>query len=65
MGEKMRQVYKKITLFVSCAECLVDYAKVSDKIKSAMSRDVIVDGRNIFSPVAVTKAGLTYYGIGQ
>ena len=44
MGEKMRQVYKKITLFVSCAECFVDYAKVSDKIKSAMSRDVIVDG---------------------
>ena len=46
-------------------ECRVFRASDIDKIKSEMSGNVIVDGRNIFSRVAVTKAGLTYYGIGQ
>ena len=35
------------------------------KIKSLMRGDVIIDGRNIFSPEAVTDSGLTYYGIGR
>ncbi len=35
-----------------------------NKIKSEMRGNVIVDGRNIFSPEAVTEAGLIYYGIG-
>lgn len=34
-------------------------------IKEQMAGDVIVDGRNIFSPDAVRKAGMTYYGIGR
>lgn len=35
------------------------------KIKSTMRGDVIVDGRNIFSPETVRQAGLNYYGIGR
>ena len=35
------------------------------QIKSRMRGDVIVDGRNIFSPEAVRNAGLVYYGIGR
>lgn len=36
-----------------------------DQINSAMIGDVIVDGRNIFSPSAVRKAGMSYYGMGR
>ncbi len=36
-----------------------------DQIKSKMRGNVIVDGRNIFSPERVTEAGLSYYGIGR
>lgn len=36
-----------------------------EQIKSKMRGTVIVDGRNIFSPEKVTKAGLKYYGIGR
>ncbi|WP_423906571.1 UDP-glucose dehydrogenase family protein [Candidatus Spongiihabitans sp.] len=36
-----------------------------DQIKSKMRGNVIVDGRNIFSPRTVTEAGLSYYGIGR
>ncbi|WP_424946843.1 UDP-glucose dehydrogenase family protein [Candidatus Spongiihabitans sp.] len=35
------------------------------QIKSKMRGNVIVDGRNIFSPETVTAAGLSYYGIGR
>ena len=35
------------------------------RIKAAMKGDVIVDGRNIFSPEAVREAGMVYYGIGR
>ena len=35
------------------------------QIKSEMKGNVIVDGRNIFSPDAVRNAGLIYYGIGR
>lgn len=35
------------------------------QIKSKMRGNVIVDGRNIFSPEGVTDAGLIYYGIGR
>ncbi len=34
-------------------------------IKAQMRGNVIVDGRNIFSPESVAEAGLTYYGIGR
>ena len=36
-----------------------------DQIKSKMKGNVIVDGRNIFSPDAAKQAGLDYYGIGR
>ena len=35
------------------------------KINQLMQGNVIVDGRNIFSPTAVREAGMTYYGIGR
>jgi UDPglucose 6-dehydrogenase len=35
------------------------------QIKSEMKGNVVVDGRNIFSPDAVRNAGLIYYGIGR
>jgi UDPglucose 6-dehydrogenase len=35
------------------------------QIKSEMKGNVIVDGRNIFSPDAVRNAGFIYYGIGR
>ena len=35
------------------------------RIHATLKGDVIVDGRNIFQPDAVAKAGLTYYGIGR
>ena len=38
-----------------------DVAKIAEKLRG----DVIIDGRNIFSPDAVRAAGLTYYGIGR
>ena len=34
-------------------------------IKEKLKGDVIVDGRNIFSPESVRNAGLQYYGIGR
>ncbi len=34
-------------------------------IKDKMKGDVIIDGRNIFSPDAVRSTGMTYYGIGR
>ena len=34
-------------------------------IAAALAGDVVMDGRNIFSPEAVRAAGLTYYGIGR
>lgn len=36
-----------------------------EQIKAKMRGNVIVDGRNIFSPEMVTEAGLSYYGIGR
>ena len=36
-----------------------------NQIKKEMKGNVIVDGRNIFSPEAVRNAGLIYYGIGR
>lgn len=35
------------------------------KIAESLSGNIIVDGRNIFSPDAVRAAGLQYYGIGR
>ncbi len=35
------------------------------KIKSAMNGNVVIDGRNIFSPEAVREHGLIYHGIGR
>ena len=36
-----------------------------DKIKANMKGNVIIDGRNIFTPETVREAGLIYYGIGR
>lgn len=36
-----------------------------NQINSTMTGNVIVDGRNIFSPSAVNEAGMSYYGIGR
>ncbi len=36
-----------------------------NKIRSVMRGNVIVDGRNIFPPEAVTESGFIYYGIGR
>ena len=36
-----------------------------NRVASLMSGDVIIDGRNIFTPDTVREAGLTYYGIGR
>ncbi len=54
------------------ADCLVIVTewrvfRASDlvKINELMHGDVIVDGRNIFSPAAVKESGMTYYGIGR
>ena len=35
------------------------------EIKQKMKGDVVIDGRNIFSPEQAKEAGLTYYGIGR
>ncbi|MBU4381074.1 UDP-glucose/GDP-mannose dehydrogenase family protein [Candidatus Parcubacteria bacterium] len=35
------------------------------KVKGALTGDVIFDGRNLFDPKKVKKAGLKYYGIGR
>ena len=35
------------------------------RMRSAMRRPVIVDGRNIWSPERVRKRGFTYYSIGR
>ena len=40
-------------------------ALASPEIRSAMSRPVIVDGRNLLDPVATRAAGFTYEGIGR
>jgi UDPglucose 6-dehydrogenase len=54
------------------ADCLVVVTewrvfRASDlgKINELMNGNVIVDGRNIFSPEAVKESGMTYYGIGR
>ena len=54
------------------ADCLVIVTewrvfRASDlnKIKELMRGNVIVDGRNIFSPEVVKETGMTYYGIGR
>ncbi len=54
------------------ADCLVVVTewrvfRASDlaKINELMRGNVIVDGRNIFSPSAVREAGMDYYGIGR
>ncbi|MBX2869629.1 MAG: UDP-glucose/GDP-mannose dehydrogenase family protein [Acidiferrobacterales bacterium] len=35
------------------------------RIAASLEGDAIIDGRNIFSPEAVSQAGLSYYGIGR
>jgi UDPglucose 6-dehydrogenase len=54
------------------ADCLVIVTewrvfRASDlgKINELMNGNVIVDGRNIFSPAAVKESDMTYYGIGR
>ncbi|MXZ79988.1 MAG: UDP-glucose/GDP-mannose dehydrogenase family protein [Gammaproteobacteria bacterium] len=39
----------------------IDLARVRD----TLSGNLVVDGRNMFSPEAVTQAGLEYYGVGR
>lgn len=34
------------------------------KVKTIMNGEVVFDGRNIYDPAEVTKAGFSYYGIG-
>ncbi|HET7674412.1 MAG TPA: UDP binding domain-containing protein, partial [Gammaproteobacteria bacterium] len=36
-----------------------------DAIKTALSRPVIFDGRNVYDPAFLRGAGFTYYGIGR
>jgi UDPglucose 6-dehydrogenase len=36
-----------------------------DRLREAMNRPVILDGRNIWSPEVVRRRGFTYYGIGR
>ncbi len=40
-------------------------AASAQRIKAAMRGNVVVDGRNIFSPQQMRDAGLVYYGIGR
>ncbi|MBA4420998.1 MAG: UDP-glucose 6-dehydrogenase [Anaerolinea sp.] len=36
-----------------------------EKIKASMKQPVIVDGRNLWDPDALSKMGFTYYGVGR
>ncbi len=36
-----------------------------ERIKASMANPIIVDGRNVFNPVAVRKLGFEYYSIGR
>jgi len=36
-----------------------------DRMKELMKEHVIFDGRNIFDPTTIRKAGFSYYGIGR
>jgi UDP-N-acetyl-D-mannosaminuronate dehydrogenase len=36
-----------------------------NRIKNTLKQAVIVDGRNIYDPLALTEAGFSYYGIGR
>ncbi|MCH9699380.1 MAG: nucleotide sugar dehydrogenase, partial [Gammaproteobacteria bacterium] len=36
-----------------------------NRIKNTLKQPVIVDGRNIYDPLALTEAGFSYYGIGR
>jgi UDPglucose 6-dehydrogenase len=38
---------------------------VSDDVRDAMRRPIIVDGRNLLDPVATRAAGFTYEGVGR
>jgi UDPglucose 6-dehydrogenase len=35
------------------------------RLRAAMRTPVLVDGRNVWSPAEVRKAGFAYYGIGR
>ncbi len=39
----------------------IDFAELHDKLEEP----VLVDGRNLFQPETVKRAGLAYYGIGR
>ncbi len=36
-----------------------------DRVKAAMRRPAIVDGRNLLDPVALRRRGFTYAGVGR
>ena len=76
--EKVKKIFKSIKFcrdaYESCrnADCVIlatDWAEFKSldfrKIKKLVKRPLIIDGRNIFDPNALKKAGFTYIGIGR
>jgi len=58
-------VLDQVDALIVVTEWRIFRAADINRIGDCMKGDVIVDGRNIFSPDAVRAAGLNYYGIGR
>ena len=58
-------VLDQVDALIVVTEWRIFRAADINRIGDYMKGDVIVDGRNIFSPDAVRAAGLNYYGIGR
>ncbi len=76
--EKFRQLFPDEKYFKTPLECaqgadllliLTDWPQVKAldiaELKKKMNVPVIIDGRNIFDPAAIRKAGFTYHSVGR
>ncbi len=66
-------IEKDMEQVVSGSDCIVvvtDHSQyrninISELAKKMRKPGIVIDGRNIFDPVSIRKAGLAYYGIGR
>ncbi len=64
-SESPYEVVKGADCVIVVTEWRVFRGSDLDRVARAMRGNVVIDGRNIFSPEAVRAAGLKYYGIGR
>ena len=56
---------KDADALIICTEWAEFRTPDMDRVKSALKKPVIFDGRNLYDPVEVEAAGIAYYGIGR